>query len=282
MWAECPLSPGGTGHSERDFPPRLTPPLTHSLPSRRPGLGPAGGPCRPAPSGPAWVPRPRWGSVSSEVGSAGPFWAAGVPLGGSCCLGLLSFSLDVQPRDVGRTQARPDPVLTVRPGWAGLHPPDSALRPGTDGWPQPRGGLALQYMLSPSTGFDGVARSSGRSGPAGACGGPGPGRWPLYLHDGPAGPCAPRTSRPRPPGRRCMSKPAAGVAAVLKQVLLGFPTSCRRHRTGCQEPGSRPCRGPSLGVPGRPVLGRPEETAAPPPPPRVGQRARLQGRVTFL
>lgn len=37
MWAECPLSPRGTGHSERDFPPRLTP-----CPNAQPPLPPAG------------------------------------------------------------------------------------------------------------------------------------------------------------------------------------------------------------------------------------------------
>lgn len=249
MWAECPLSPGGTGHRERDFPPMLTPTPTHSLPSHWPGGGPRGGTRRTAPSGAAWVPCPRWGSVSSEVDSAGPFWAAGVPLGGSCCPGLLSFSLDVQPRDVGRMQARPDPMLIVRTGWARPRPPDLALRPRPAGWPQPRGALTLRDMLSSSARSVWAARCSGRSGPARACGGPGPGRRPLYLHDGPAGPCAPRTSRPRPPGRRCVSKLAADVAAVSKRVFAGFPTSCRRHRTECQEPGSRPGRTLLLGCP---------------------------------
>ena len=171
MWAECPLSPGGTGHRERDFPPMLTPTPTHSLPSRRPGGGPlGGGPRRTAPSGAAWVPCPRWGSVPSEAGSAGPFWAAGVPL-----WQLLPWASLVFPRcsakACGRMQARPDPVLTVKPGWAGPRPPDLALRPGTAGGPQPRGALALRDMLSPSARSVRAARSSGRSGPARACGG---------------------------------------------------------------------------------------------------------------
>lgn len=147
MWAECPLSPGGTGHRERDFPPMLTPTPTHSLPSHWPGGGPRGGTRRTAPSGAAWVPCPRWGSVSSEVDSAGPFWAAGVPLGGSCCPGLLSFSLDVQPRDVGRMQARPDPMLIVRTDCEDVLP-TWLCAPGLLGGPS-RGVRSLSGTCSP-------------------------------------------------------------------------------------------------------------------------------------
>lgn len=144
-------------------------------------------------------------------------------------------------------------MLTARPGWAGPCPPDSVLPcPGTGGGPRLQGTLALRDVLSPSAGSFWAARSSGRSRPVGACGGPGPGGSLCTFAT--AQPVrAPRGRAGRgPPGRRCVSKPAADVATVSKQVPVGFPTSCRRHRTECQEPGSRPSRGPSLGVPGFP------------------------------
>lgn len=152
---------------EADPHPRSQPPLP--LAQRgRPGLEPEWGPCRPAPSGEALGGSLALAGNSSEVGSAGPFWAAGVPLGGSCCPGLLSFSLDVQPRDVGRTQARLFPLLTVRPEWTRPRPPDLALCPGTGGGPRPQGMLTL---WDGAPGERRVPRGCTKLGAEQACGG---------------------------------------------------------------------------------------------------------------
>lgn len=172
-------------------------------------------------------------------------------MGGICCPGFSRLpSMSVKGRGLHAGSAGPRADCEA---WVGRAVPShSALpRPGTGGGPtagharSPGCALPERWVRQGST-------KLGRSRPVGACGGPGPGgglctfamAQPVYAPRGRAG--------RGPPGRRCVSKPAADVAAVSKQVPAGFPTSCRRHRTERQEPGSRPGRGPSLGVPGFP------------------------------
>ena len=89
MWAECPLSPGGTGHRERDFPPMLTPTPTHSLPSHWPGGGPRGVPA-------ALLLRVRPGSLALAGARCPLRWTQQVPSGQQGCpwvaAAVLGFS----------------------------------------------------------------------------------------------------------------------------------------------------------------------------------------------